>query len=173
MGTPTSLSNPREAFAMDIARTHFDRLDAALTLWMAERGIALLRISLGAVFLWFGVLKFFAGVSPAEALVLDTMEFVTFGLIDPRLALRVLAVWETLIGLGLITGIALRATLLLLFLQMPGTALPLLLFPELTFQVVPFVLTIEGQYIVKNLVLVTAGFVIGSTVRGGRLVPED
>lgn len=158
---------------MDIVRTHFDRLDAAVAQWMADRGITLLRMSLGAVFLWFGVLKFFAGVSPAEALVLDTMEIVTLGLVDPRLALRVLAVWETLIGLGLMTGVALRATLLLLFLQMPGTALPLVLFPELTFQAAPFVLTIEGQYIVKNLVLVTAGFVIGATVRGGRLVSED
>jgi hypothetical protein len=81
-----------------------------------------------------------------------------------------LATWESLIGLGLIFGKALRATLLLLFLQMPGTISPMFFFPDLTFHHMPFVLTIEGQYIVKNLVLVSAGIVIGATARGGGLV---
>ena len=88
----------------------------------------------------------------------------------PRLALFMLATWESLIGLGLIFGKALRATLLLLFLQMPGTISPMFFFPDLTCQHMPFVLTIEGQYIVKNLVLVSAGIVIGATARGGGLV---
>ena len=150
----------------------YHRIDIALTTWMARRGILLLRVSLGVIFVWFGVLKFFPATSPAEVLAGDTIEFLTFGLLDRRLALVILAAWETLIGLGLITGIAMRTTLALLFIQMPGTVMPLFVFPELTFADPPFVLTIEGQYIIKNAVLVSAGLVIGATVRGGRLLAD-
>jgi uncharacterized membrane protein YkgB len=149
-----------------------DPIDVALTRWMASHGVDVLRWSLGIVFFWFGFLKFFPGVSPAEGLATETISVLTGGLVGPALSLPVLAAWECLIGLGLITGRALRLTLLLLFLQMPGTVTPLFIFPELTFQRVPFVLTIEGQYIIKNLVLVAAGLVIGATVRGGGLVSE-
>jgi hypothetical protein len=83
-----------------------------------------------------------------------------------------LAVWETAIGLGLLTRRFLRLTLGLLFVQMPGTMLPLVLFPQETFLVFPYAPTIEGQYIIKNLVLVSAAIVVGATVRGGRLEPR-
>lgn len=155
------------------SQQRFDRFDRFLTGWMAGWGIPLLRVSLGLTFLWFGVLKFFPGASPAEALAGDTIQVMTFGLLEPRTALIILAAWETLIGVGLVLGRALRTTLFLLFVQMPGTVMPLLFFPELTFQDFPFVLTMEGQYIVKNMVLVSAAFVIGATVRGGRLVAEE
>jgi len=69
----------------------------------------------------------------------------------------------------LISGVFLRATLLLLWLQMLGTITPLFLFPELCFTSFPLVPTLEGQYIIKNAVLISAGIVIGATVRGGRL----
>ena len=65
-----------------------------------------------------------------------------------------------------------RATLLLLFLQMVGTTLPIFFFPDVVFLRVPYAPTLEGQYIIKNLVLITAGLVIGATVRGGWLVAE-
>jgi uncharacterized membrane protein YphA (DoxX/SURF4 family) len=146
-----------------------DRIDAALTSWMARNGIRLLRISLGVVFLWFGVLKFFPGLSPAQTLAGDTIAVLSFGLLTPGPAVFILAVWECLIGVGLIGGYFLRATLLLLWLQMLGTITPLLLFPGHCFTVVPIAPTLEGQYIIKNMVLVTAGLVIGATVRGGRI----
>jgi uncharacterized membrane protein YphA (DoxX/SURF4 family) len=136
---------------------------------MARNGIRLLRISLGVVFLWFGVLKFFPGLSPAQTLAGNTISILSFGLLTPELAVFILAVWECLIGVGLIAGYLLRATLFLLWLQMLGTITPLFLFPELCFTVVPIAPTLEGQYIIKNLVLVTAGLVIGATVRGGQL----
>ncbi len=144
-----------------------DRIDASLTGWMARHGLTLMRVSLGVIFFWFGALKLFPNMSPAEDLVRNTIYFV-----DPNLFIPVLAVWEMLIGIGLMTGIFMRLTLLLLFLQMPGTALPLLLLPDVCFTVFPFGLTLEGQYIIKNLVLITAGIVLGSTVRGGRIVAE-
>ena len=126
-----------------------------------------MRLGLGLVFFWFGALKLVPALSPAEELVRNTIYFV-----DPDLFLPVLAIWEVLIGLGLIFGRFMRITLLLLFLQMPGTALPLLILPEVTWTVFPYGLTLEGQYIVKNLVLIGAGLVLAGTVRGGRLDPE-
>lgn len=145
----------------------FDKLDRAITRWMAQYGLSILRVGLGVVFFWFGVLKFFPGLSPAEELVRHTIYFV-----DPDLFIPVLAGWEALIGLGLIFGKFMRLTLLLLFLQMPGTALPLVLLPDVVWTQFPYGLTLEGQYIIKNLVLIGAGIVLGGTVRGGRLVAE-
>jgi uncharacterized membrane protein YphA (DoxX/SURF4 family) len=150
----------------------FDRLDASLTGWMARNGILLLRISLGVVFFWFGFLKFFPGLSPAQTLAGSTIAELSFGWISPETAVLVLAVWECLIGIGLLFGLFLRATLFLLWLQMLGTITPLFLFPELCFVSVPFVPTLEGQYIIKNMVLISAGLVIGATVRGGRLIAD-
>ena len=151
----------------------FNALDATLTGWMAEHGVWLLRVSLGIVFFWFGVLKFFPGVSEAEGLATETISVLTFGLLTPAVSIYVLAVWECLIGLGLIFGLFMRATLLLLWLQMVGTITPLFLFPYEAFTHIPYAPTLEGQYIIKNIVLVSAGIVIGATVRGGRIVPEE
>jgi uncharacterized membrane protein YkgB len=151
----------------------FDRVDPVIVDWMARHGIPLLRISLGIVFLWFGALKFFPGLSPAQELAGRTIEQLSGGLVQPALSLPVLAAWECAIGLGLISGRLLRLTLALLFLQMPGTLLPLFFYPGETFTQLPFAPTLEGQYIIKNLVLLSAGIVVGATVRGGHIVTED
>jgi uncharacterized membrane protein YkgB len=158
---------------MASARDWFDRVDMAISSWMGRHGIGLLRISLGIVFLWFGVLKFFPNASPAERLAGDTIAALTGGHVGASWSMPILASWECLIGLGLLTGIAKRATLLLMFVQMAGTLTPLVLFPHVTFAVVPFVPTLEGQYIIKNLVLISAGIVIGATVRGERARRAD
>ena len=145
----------------------FDQVDKMITRWMARHGLLVMRIGLGIVFLWFGALKLVPGLSPAEELVRNTIYWV-----DPDWFLYVLAIWEMLIGLGLIVGKFMRITLLLLFLQMPGTALPLLVLPDVVWTAFPYGLTLEGQYIIKNLVLIGAGLVLGGTVRGGWLDPE-
>ena len=157
----------KESIEEKIVEKFFSKFDKKLTDWMANYGLLILRISLGIVFLWFGLLKFFEGLSPAEDLVRNTIYFV-----DPDFFLPVLAAWESLIGIGLITGKFLRVTILLLFLQMPGTALPLLILPEKVWTIFPYALTLEGQYIVKNLVLIGAGLVIGATVRGGGILSD-
>lgn len=151
-------------------RAAVNRTDRSITAWMARNGITLLRLSLGIVFFWFGALKFFPHASPAEALASNTIGVLTRGALSPHLSLEILATWECLIGLGLLTGAVPRLTLLLLYVQMIGTLLPLVFFPQQTFSA-PFVPTLEGQYIIKNLVLISAGIVIGATVRGGRLAP--
>ena len=143
-----------------VVEKHLNKLDLQITGWMQKYGLTVLRIGLGIVFLWFGVLKFFKGLSPAEDLVRNTIYFV-----DPDFFIPVLAAWESLIGIGLISGKFMRTTLLLLFLQMPGTALPLIILPEKVWTIFPYALTLEGQYIIKNLVLIGAGLVIGANVR--------
>jgi uncharacterized membrane protein YkgB len=150
----------------------FDRIDIRVTGWMAQHGVTLTRVALGVVFLWFGVIKFVPGWSPAADLATRTVNLLTFGMIGPAVALPLLAAWESAIGLGLLTGKLLRITLLLLFVQMLGTMTPLALFPSETFVAFPYAPTLEGQYIIKNLVLVGAAIVIGATVRGGRLRAE-
>lgn len=153
---------------MEQIKEFYYQADGKITSFMRRYGILFLRISLGIIFLWFGVLKFFPGVSPATGIATATIERLTFGLIQPEVSIILLAIWETLIGLGLITGLFLRLTLFLLFTQMLGTMTPLIIFPQETFVVFPIVPTLEGQYIIKNLVLISAGLVIGSTVRGGK-----
>jgi uncharacterized membrane protein YphA (DoxX/SURF4 family) len=147
-------------------------IDVRITAALARFGVPVLRIGLGVVFLWFGALKFFPGASPAETLAARTIEQLSGGAIGPSISLPVLAAWESLIGLGLLTGRFMRATLFLLVLQMLGTLTPLLLFPDETFTTFPLVPTLEGQYIIKNVVLIGAAMVVGATVRGGRMVPE-
>ena len=147
----------------------FDRLDARITGWMAARGITWLRVSVGVVFLWFGALKLVPGLSPAEEVAGRTFERLTFGAMPASVGVIVIGAWEVAIGVGLLTAWALRATLLLLFVQMVGALTPLVLFPGLCFERFPFVLTLLGQYIVKNAVLVSAAIAIGATVRGGGL----
>jgi uncharacterized membrane protein YphA (DoxX/SURF4 family) len=100
------------------------------------------------------------------------MEQITFGVVKPGIGLPLLAAWESLIGIGLLLGRFLRLTLLLLFVQMPGTMLPLVLFPSETFAAFPHAPTMEGQYIIKNLVLIAAAIVVGASVRGGELRAE-
>jgi uncharacterized membrane protein YkgB len=149
-----------------------DRLDARITGTLARIGVPVLRVALGIVFLWFGLLKFFPHLSPAETLAARTIERLTLGIVRPEVSLPVLAAWESLIGIGLIVNRWMRGILFLLAVQMAGTLTPLVLFPEETFTIWPLVPTLEGQYIIKNIVLIGAAMVVGATVRGGRLVPE-
>jgi uncharacterized membrane protein YphA (DoxX/SURF4 family) len=150
----------------------FQAVDAAFIAWMSRHGVPLLRVSLGIVFFWFGVLKFFPGMSPAQTLATNTMNILTFGLVPPGLAIVILATWECAIGAGLIAGRFLRATLFLLWLQMAGAITPLVLFPHDCFTRIPYAPTLEGQYIIKNIVLISAGIVIGATVRAQRTPRE-
>ncbi|ASB48934.1 DUF417 family protein [Alkalitalea saponilacus] len=143
----------------------YQKVDPLIIGWMSRNGYLLLRISIGIIFFWFGILKFFPGLSPAHDLAVNTIDKMTFGLISEVLIINGLALWEVLIGIGLISGKFMRETLFLLFLQMAGTFTPIFLFPEDVFTRVPYAPTLEGQYIIKNLVLVSAGIVLGGKLR--------
>ncbi len=148
----------------------YTRLDKRITDWMARYGITLLRVSIGIVFLWFGALKFFPGLSPAQDLATRTISVLSFGIVPPSVSLPILAAWECLIGIGLLLNKFMRAVLLLLFVQMLGTVTPIFLFPREVFMLIPIAPTLEGQYIIKNIVLISGAIVVGATVRGGRVV---
>jgi uncharacterized membrane protein YkgB len=135
-----------------------EQLDKGIASWMEVHGHRLLRYSLAVIFLWFGFLKFFPGMSPAEELVSNTVYW--FG----PWFIFVLAAWEVAIGLCLLFRPLIRIGIALMALQMVGTFLPLILLPEITWQHL-FIPTMEGQYIIKNLVLITAAIVVGGTVR--------
>ena len=145
----------------------FYQIDESLVKWMNKHGTTWLRFSIGIIFLWFGILKFFPGMSPAEDLAVNTINKLTFGLISDLTILYGLASLETLIGACLVFNLFMRITLLLLLIQMAGTFMPIVLFPKEVFNLFPFALTIEGQYIIKNLIIVSAVFVIGATVNRG------
>ncbi|MFZ1290482.1 MAG: DoxX family protein [Melioribacteraceae bacterium] len=148
----------------------FNIVDIKLTEFMAKYGLQLLRISIGIIFFWFGILKFFPGLSPAQNLAIRTIDIIAFGLIPQNISIIILAFWEVLIGLGLFWGKFMRFVLFLLFLQMIGTFTPILFFPNEVFSRIPYAPTLEGQYIIKNLILISAGIVLGTTVRGGKII---
>ena len=143
----------------------FNNIDPIITGWMNRNGLQLLRISLGIVFVWFGVLKFFPGLSPAQGLAINTIKLLTFNLVSEAIIINGLALWEVLIGVGLISGRFMRETLLLLFLQMIGTFSPVFLFPSEVFTRIPYAPTLEGQYIIKNIVIISAAIVLGGALQ--------
>jgi uncharacterized membrane protein YkgB len=145
-----------------------DELDRRFVGFLNRWGIPMLRVSLGLVFIWFGALKIFR-VSPVADLVARTVYWV-----DPSWFVAVLGGVEVIIGLGLLVGRALRTVLALFWLQMLGTFLVLIIQPDVAFQRGnPLLLTVEGEFVVKNLVLLSAGMVVGSTVRRRRRSGED
>lgn len=141
-------------------RPTIKEIDRFLIDTLTRLSLPALRISLGIIFIWFGALKPF-GDSPAVDVITKTVYWF-----DPDIFIPILGVWEMAIGLCLLYAPFIRAGLFLLALQMPGTFLPLVILPEVCFIDIPFNLTLEGQYIVKNLVLIGAAIVVGS-----RLVP--
>jgi len=156
--------------SLGVNEATIDRLksvDQTIADTMDRFGVPVLRIALGIVFVWFGALKVF-GVSPAADLVAATVYVV-----PPDLFVPVLGIWEVLIGICLLYRPLIRLGILLLFFQLPGTFLPLVLLPEATFVAFPYALTVEGQYIVKNLVIIGAALVVGGTVRRANTEPSD
>lgn len=148
----------------------FEKIDAAITNWMVNYSVVYLRISLSLIFIWFGGLKFFPDLSPTVDLIERTTNIITFGNLPTSVTVYMLASTECLIGICLLFKIFTRTTLLFLFLQMLATSTPIIFLPEVVFSKAPFALTIEGHHIVKNLILIGAGLVLGATVRGARFV---
>ena len=136
-----------------------DRVDIRISEGMDRYCQPLMRYSIALIFIWFGLLKPL-GMSPEEELIKRTVYWVS-----PQIFLPVLGWWEVAVGLCLLYRPLIRIALLLLLLQLPGTMLPLILLPEICFTQPPFGLTLEGQYIVKNIFLVSAAFMIGGKVR--------
>lgn len=119
----------------------------------------LVRIPIFIIFFWFGFLKII-DLSPAQQLVKDTVYWMPF--LSAESWTHVIGVWEVLIAICFLFKRTTLIAMILLFLQMSGTFLPLLILPEITFQNSnPFLPTLEGQYIIKNIIIITAALMIG------------
>ena len=141
-------------------RQFFDRVDPLIAGWMRRWGHDLLRWSLAIIFIWFGALKPF-GLSEANALI----EATVYWAVDDDRFIPVLGWWEVAIGVCMLFRPLIRIAILLLAMQMVGTFLPLVLVPDATWNAAPWWPTIEGQYIIKNLVIIAAAIAVGGTVR--------
>lgn len=141
-----------------------DSLDRRIAGFMRRWGFVALRYSLAIVFIWFGVLKPF-GLSPAEPLLRATVRWMP--LLNEDAWLVVIGWWEVAIGVMFLFNTTVRVAIALLALQMVGTIMPLFILPHTTFQAgrVPYAPTMEGQYIIKNLLIISAAMVIGGRVR--------
>ena len=133
--------------------------------WNARNGLIILRWSLGIIFFWFGFVKFFPGVSEAEEIATKTITWLTFGKIPSHIAMVILGSLECMIGVGFILHKWMPFTLFLLYFQMIGACLPIIIFRDETWTDTLFVPTLLGQYIIKNCVLISAGIVMGATVK--------
>jgi uncharacterized membrane protein YkgB len=143
-----------------------ENLDRSATRLLARYSLTVLRITIGIVFVWFGALKFFPGMSPAEHLIRESITFLSMDWFLPFLA-----VLEVTIGVCYILGGKfLRVAVILMLGQMAGAMSPMVLRPDLIWAKFPFVWTLEGQYVFKDIVLIAVALTIGATVRGGGLI---
>jgi uncharacterized membrane protein YkgB len=136
------------------------KYDQIIISLMDRIGLTFLRFAIGVVFIRFGTLKTIGELSPAYDLVAATVYWLT-----PEIIVPLLGLWEVAIGLAFLFTPLTRIAIFLLFLQLPGTFLPLVLLPEVCFTIFPFGLTLEGQYIVKNLVIIGSALVIGASIQ--------
>ena len=115
----------------------------------------LLRLALAAVFVWFGALKLI-GASPAlHDLISRTLPFV-----DAAVSVPALGVVEVVLGLVLALGILPRITLLVMAGHLAGTFLSFVTAAELMWGASILELTADGEFVAKNLVLITAALVL-------------
>ena len=145
-------------------RLNFEAVDRHIAAFMNHWGTLALRYSLAMIFIWFGILKPF-GLSPAEPLVKLTVDWMP--LFSSETWVAVIGWWEVAIGVTFLFHKTVRIAIALLAMQMVGTFLPLLILPGVTFQEghIPYAPTMEGQYIIKNLLIISAALVVGGTVR--------
>jgi len=156
------------------ARQRLLHLENQIHHQLVLHSISALRIAVGAVFLGFGVLKYFPGISPAQNLTVATTHILFLGLIPGRVALVGIATLECFIGITLLAGRWLRLTVYLLAAELVGILAPLALLPARLFSGPHNAPTLEGQYVLKDIILVTAALVIvAGSFRGGQLVRAD
>ena len=160
-------------FAAGVATVFSTWLNSASTCQQNKinRSVNFLRWGLGFIYLWFGALKLFPNLSSAEHLAGATIEMMSFGYLTPDISLPLLAVWETVIGLALLTGKFERTAILSLYFHIAGTFAPLVLLPGQTWSTPPVAASLEGQYIFKNLVTIGAAMVIAATQGCRKKVP--
>lgn len=124
----------------------------------------LVSLTIGIVYFVFGILKFFPHLSPAEDLAEQTISKLTFGIISGKLAIYSLAFLETIIGLAFMLQIKYQFVIKIALFHMVCTFLPFIFFPEYTFNSSLSSFSITGQYIVKNIIIISALLNLKTTI---------
>ncbi|CAN5177125.1 hypothetical protein BH20ACT16_BH20ACT16_14400 [soil metagenome] len=159
---------------MRLIQQKFVALENALHSGLVHHSITALRLSVGAVFLAFGVLKFFPDVSPAQGLAIKTIDLLSFGIVPWEVGIVAIAALECFIGICLLANRWMRLAVWLLAVQLVGVLAPLALLTGRLFSGPHGAPTLEGQYVLKDIILVAAGMVIAAgTFRGGRMVRDE
>jgi uncharacterized membrane protein YphA (DoxX/SURF4 family) len=163
MPAPGEIPESITAYLWSTARTQltsmFGLIDRAAPVAM--------RLSLTLVFLWFGILKIL-GDSPVANLVSATLPWA-----DPHFVVPVLGGVEAVIGMALLLGRAQRAVLLILSAHLAGTFLTFVMAPSLTMRHGnPLLLTADGEFVIKNLVLISAALLLTSRLTMGAKAPR-
>jgi uncharacterized membrane protein YkgB len=143
----------------------FDKVDTSINRWLVRYSVILLRISMGAVFFGFGVLKFFPNVSPAQSITTQTLSVMSFGLLPASVSIIFVASLECAIGLCLLTGKFLRIAVWLLLFELIGILSPVVLLPGELFTGPFHAPNLLGQYVLKDVILAGAGMVIAANLR--------
>jgi uncharacterized membrane protein YphA (DoxX/SURF4 family) len=144
------------------SRENIDKLDEGTIKIMRSTSRVAIRLSFGIIFIWFGILKPLH-LSPAEGLLKATVVWLPFG--SPDSWLIIIGWWEVVIGVCFLFQKTTRLAIILLLTQMVGTFLPLVFLPGVTFQSNNILLpTLEGQYIIKNLIIISAALVLGGEI---------
>jgi uncharacterized membrane protein YphA (DoxX/SURF4 family) len=144
------------------SREIIDKLDKGTIKIMRSYSSIAIRLSFGIIFIWFGILKPLH-LSPAEGLLKATVVWLPFG--SPDNWLIIIGLWEVVIGICFLFQKTTRLAIILLLTQMVGTFMPLIFLPEVTFQSNNVLLpTLEGQYIIKNLIIISAALVLGGEI---------
>ena len=143
-------------------RFRFDEIDQWIARHMKQWGLPAIRISFGVIFFLFGILKPL-GLSPAAPLLMKTVVWLPVG--SPKTWLLIIGWWEVLIGVTFLFRKTIRIAIGLLFLHMIGTFMPFIFLPEVVYQNAGkvYLPTMEGQYIIKNLMIIAAALVVGGT----------
>ena len=161
---------------MSTLAPRFIQLENTIHRLLVTHSVSVLRIVLGATFLGFGLLKYFPDVSPAQALATDTIDTLTFGLIGPSVSIYAVATLECFIGICFLigSGTLMRVSIWVLAAQFVGILSPLVIEPGRLFAGPHGAPTLEGQYVLKDIILVAAGMVIAAgTFRGGKMVRDE
>lgn len=121
---------------------------------MEKHSVNILRVSLAIIYVWFGVLKIL-GMSPADELVEQTVYWF-----KPEIFIPILGFCEVLIGVGLLIKQLIPYTIVLLLMHMAATFFPIFILKNICFDAFPYCPTLAGQYIIKNLILISGTLVV-------------
>jgi uncharacterized membrane protein YkgB len=137
-------------------------IDRTIIKWLRVSFLPIARIAIFIIYFYFGALKLF-GQSPATPLA-AALAAKTIGIQHFKLAFNLLAIYECIIGILFLLPKATRIVIPMLFIHLIIVCSPLILVPHLAW-VKPFIPTLEGQYVIKNIAIIALGIGIAAQTK--------